>query len=195
MEENKVSYEQAVKDVKEVKAFKDELTDNAKKSYSKLKKGLNLLNTVSGQRVNLVVTEAHDSFNAGLIDDTIYIGADTLENGSWAESLVHEYTHFAEGTKEYNDLVELLAGDSKLVEKTLSDIYEKSGYGFDSDKTQELLDRYNRLQKSKNNAPNIDSNEEIRYNKKKLTYKFQSQNMPLSKLELWKITQHIWLEM
>ena len=75
-------------------------------------------------------------------------------------------THFAEGTKEYNELVELLTGDSKLVEKTLSDIYEKSGYGFDMDKTQELLERYDRLQKSKNNTPNIDSTEEIRYNKK-----------------------------
>ena len=176
MKENKVSYEEAAQAVKEVKAFKDELTDNAKKSYTKLKKGLNHLNTVSGQRVNLVVTEAHDDFDASLLDDTIYIGADTLENGSWAGALVHEYTHFSEGTKEYNELVELLTGDSKLVEKTLSDIYNKSGYGFDKVKTKELLERYDRLQKSKNNTPNIDSTEEIRYNRKR--FKFIHKNFP-----------------
>lgn len=141
---------------------------NAKKSYSKLKKGLNYLNTLSGKRVNLVVTEAHDSFNGSLIDDTIYIGADTFENDTWAETLVHEYTHFAEGTKEYQELMDALTGDSKLVEKTLSDIFEKAGYGFDKDKTIELLNRYERLQNSKNKTPNIDSNEEIRYNRKKI---------------------------
>ena len=170
METNEVSYEQAAEAVKEVKAFKGDMTDNAKKSYSKLKKGLNYLNTLSGKRVNLVVTEAHDSFNGSLLDDTIYIGADTFESDTWAETLVHEYTHFAEGTKEYQELMDALTGDSKLVEKTLSDIFEKAGYGFDKDKTIELLNRYERLQNSKNKTPNIDSNEEIRYNRKR-TYK------------------------
>ena len=112
------------------------------------------------------MTEAHDSFNGSLLDDTIYIGADTFENDTWAETLVHEYTHFAEGTKEYQELMDALTGDSKLVEKTLSDIFEKAGYGFDKDKTIELLNRYERLQNSKNKTPNIDSNEEIRYNRK-----------------------------
>ena len=166
METNKVSYEQAAEAVKEVKAFKGDMTDNAKKSYSKLKKGLNYLNTLSGKRVNLVVTEAHDSFNGSLLDDTIYIGADTFESDTWAETLVHEYTHFAEGTKEYQELMDALTGDSKLVEKTLADIFEKAGYGFDKEKTQDLLKRYNRLQNSKNKTANIDSQEEIRYNRK-----------------------------
>ncbi len=174
--QTKVSYEQAAEAVKEVKAFKGEMPDNAKKSYSKLKKGLNYLNTLSGKRVNLVVTEAHDSFNGSLLDDTIYIGADTFESDTWAETLVHEYTHFAEGTKEYQELMDVLTGDSKLVEKTLSDIFEKAGYGFDKDKTRQLLNRYEKLQNSKNKTPNIDSNEEIRYNRK--YFKFLHKNFP-----------------
>lgn len=57
------------------------------------------------------------TFNGNLYNDkTIYLGADTLENGKWAGTLVHEYTHFAEGTKDYNRLIKFIRGDSQLFE-------------------------------------------------------------------------------
>lgn len=101
MKEHNATHEQAVEAVKDITAFKGELSDKGKASYSKFKKGLNYLNGVSGHTVNMVVVDEHSSFNGNISDDTIYIGADAFENDSWAEVLVHEYTHFAEGTKEY----------------------------------------------------------------------------------------------
>ena len=153
---NKVSYEAAANAVKEVKPFKDELSEKAKKSYTKFKKALNFLNNKSGHTVNLVVTEAHNSFNGAISGDTMYIGSDTFESNKWAETLVHEYTHFAEGTEEYSKLVEFLKGDRKLVDKSITDILEKSGYGFDADETSDLL------------TSDIDSDERILYNRKKI---------------------------
>ena len=48
-EKQNVSYQDAANAVKEVKPFKDELSEKAKKSYTKFKKALNFLNNKSGQ--------------------------------------------------------------------------------------------------------------------------------------------------
>lgn len=139
---------------------------DADKNYTKLKKGLIYLNNLSGHSVQLVVTEAHDSFNGTLLGDTMYIGADTLNSGEWAKTLIHEYTHFSEGTAEYQKLMNALTGDTKLTQKTLSELFDKSGYGFDKVKTEQILDKYGRLVNSETPATDIDSREEIRYNRK-----------------------------
>ncbi len=98
--------------------------------------------------MKIVVTEPHNSYNAALVDDTIYIGADTFENGTWAESLVHEYTHFAEGSEEYNKLIRFLKGDEALHNKTVNELLQKGGYGFDADKTSDIMGRYEKKQTS-----------------------------------------------
>ena len=166
MENEETSYEKAAEKIKDVKAFKGELPSTAKTAYSKLKKGLNRLNTVSGQNINLVVTESHDRFNGSLVGNTMYVGRDTLESNTWAETLIHEYTHYAEGTKEYRALVDFLSGDASLAKKTLSDLLNKSGYGFTEAKTKKILDKYNRQKTAGNTTADIDSREEIRYNRK-----------------------------
>lgn len=117
--ENITSQEEGreAKTIAAVTPFAGELSDNAKVSYSKLKKGLNYLNQKSGGKVNVVVVNPHESFNGNLYNDsTIYIGADTLENGKWAGTIVHEYTHFAEGSKDYNRLINFIREDSQLFE-------------------------------------------------------------------------------
>ncbi len=58
---------------------------------------------------------------------TIYIGADTFENDTWAGAIVHEYTHFAEGTKEYVKLVDYLQKDVKLFSDAFNS-FVKRGY-------------------------------------------------------------------
>ena len=172
-----VSLEEAARAVADVRIFKDELTEKGKKAYTSFKKAVNRLNAINGgEGVKIVVTEPHNSYNAALVDDTIYIGADTFENGTWAESLVHEYTHFAEGSEEYNKLVRFLKGDEALHNKTVNELLQKGGYGFDADKTSDIINRYNKMKASGKTVTDVDSRGEIKYNKK--YFKFKHKNFP-----------------
>lgn len=146
MKEHNATHEQAVEAVKDITAFKGELSDKGKASYSKFKKGLNYLNGVSGHTVNMVVVDEHDSFNGNISDDTIYIGADTFENDSWAGVLVHEYTHFAEGTKEYAKLIHYLRENQELSAKAIKDVFGK-GYGFTVEGIEKLYDKFEKGEK------------------------------------------------
>lgn len=146
MKKHNATHEQAVEAVKDITAFKGELSDKGKASYSKFKKGLNYLNGVSGHTVNMVVVDEHDSFNGNISDDTIYIGADTFENDSWAGVLVHEYTHFAEGTKEYAKLVHYLRENQELSAKAIKDVFGK-GYGFTVEGIEKLYDKFEKGEK------------------------------------------------
>ena len=146
MKEHNATHEQAVEAVKDITAFKGELSDKGKASYSKFKKGLNYLNGVSGHTVNMVVVDEHSSFNGNISDDTIYIGADAFENDSWAEVLVHEYTHFAEGTKEYAKLVHYLRENQELSAKAIKDVFGK-GYGFTVEEIEKLYDKFEKGEK------------------------------------------------
>ncbi len=63
--------------------------------------------------------------------NTLYIASDTLENGTWAKNLVHEVTHFAEGTKEYSKLMRHLTADQTLSETITNRlIADGNTYGF-----------------------------------------------------------------
>lgn len=146
MKEHNATHEQAVEAVKDITAFKGELSDKGKASYSKFKKGLNYLNGVSGHTVNMVVVDEHDSFNGNISDDTMFIGADAFENDSWAEVLVHEYTHFAEGTKEYAKLVHYLRENQELSAKAVKDVFGK-GYGFTVEEIEKLYDKFEKGEK------------------------------------------------
>lgn len=116
------------REVGEIKPFTGELTEKGKQNYSKTKKAVNYLNNKSGKSINLVVVESNDFINADIVDDrTIYIGADTFENDTWAGAIIHEYTHFAEGTKEYVKLVDYLQKDVKLFSDAFNS-FVKRGY-------------------------------------------------------------------
>ncbi len=140
MKEHNATYEQAVEAVKDITPFKKDFTDKGKASYSKFKKALNYLNGMSGHTVNMVVVDAHDSFHGNISDDTIYIGADAFENDTWAGTLVHEYTHFTEGSNEYTKLVKYLIENQELSAKALNDVFGK-GYGFTVEDIETLYDK------------------------------------------------------
>ena len=93
------------------------MSDTAKAAKNKFNKALNYLNKESGANLSFVITEENKTFN-GLImgDKTLYIGEDQFENGTWAETLVHEYTHLSEGSEEYAKLVDFLSSDNVLVD-------------------------------------------------------------------------------
>lgn len=140
-----------VQEIAEVKPFTGEMSDTAKKNYTSLKKGLNALNNTSGGKIRLVVVDSHDSINGSIVNDsTFYISESQLESGAWAETLVHEYTHFAEGSKEYGKLLGFLQSDDILVEgvegKSIP-LWQKAqeavirNYGFDQKRLESIVER------------------------------------------------------
>lgn len=149
---NNITIEQAREQVGKVKVFDGEMSDNAKQSRNKFNKALNYLNKESGANLSFVVTESNDAFNGLVIDDrTMYIGEDQFEKGTWAETLVHEYTHLSEGSEEYAKLVDFLSSDNVLVDdgnggkvelwkKGQESVFDKN-YGFDREKIQEIHDK------------------------------------------------------
>lgn len=138
----------------ETKVFAGELSEKAQKNYGKMKKALNALNVKSNNNLSMVITEANDAYKGGLVEDrTMYIPADQLESDDWAGTLVHEFTHFEEGSREYADMVDFLQSDEilvdddkggkvKLSEKARSTVLAK-GYGFTVEQLDAVLAKAN----------------------------------------------------
>lgn len=149
---NNISIEQAREAVGKFKVFDGEMSDTARESRNKFNKALNYLNKKSGANLSFVVTESNDSFNGLVIGDrTLYIGEDQFEKGTWAETLVHEYTHLSEDSKEYVKLIDFLSSDDVLVDdgnggkvelwkKGQESVFDKN-YGFDREAIQEIHDK------------------------------------------------------
>lgn len=149
---NNITIEQAREQVGKVKVFEGEMSDKAIEGRNKFNKALNYLNKESGANLSFVVTESNNLFNGLVIDDrTMYIGEDKFENGTWAETLIHEYTHLSEGSKEYAKLVDFLSSDNILVDdgnggkielwkKGQESVFDKN-YGFEREKIKEIHDK------------------------------------------------------
>ena len=143
-----------------LEVFDGELTDTEQSAFTKTKKALNRLNTKSGKALNIVVVNSNDKFNALIKDDKIYMSKDALESGEWAKAVIHEYTHFAEGTKEYVKLFKYLTEDSDNFTKSSLSVLSKN-YGFDEKKLQNIAEK---LEKSEELTE-----EERKYHKDYLT--------------------------
>ena len=149
---NNVTIEQAREKVGKIEVSENEMSDTAKEKRNKFIKGLNYLNKKSGANITFVVTKENGSFNGLLLDDrTIYIGEDQFEKGTWAGTLVHEYTHLAEDSKAYAELVKFLTSDSllvndgkggkvRLLEKSSESVLNKN-YGFNAETLNEIQDK------------------------------------------------------
>ncbi len=134
----------------EIRPFAGELSENAQKNFTKMKKALTSLNKHRGESVSFVIVEENDKFNgAERRGDTIYIAADTLErdastsyldkasvSGNFAGTMLHEYDHTNEGTKAHSDLVSFLAQDELLYataeDRVLSEEYDISSEEIDN---------------------------------------------------------------
>lgn len=139
-----------------VTVLNSELSDKAQASRRKFNKALNTLNKISGLNTSFVITESNDTFNGSLVDnERMYISADTFENDTWAETLVHEYTHLEEGSEEYAKMVDFLQSDEILVDvktesgetkkvplwqKAQSEVFGKD-YGFAENKIKEISEK------------------------------------------------------
>ena len=135
---NGVSIEEATQAVPDVKIYEGELTAKEQRAYSKFKEGFNVLNRVGGEGLNFVMVDSNSEINGTIVDGkTVYMAKDTFTNGTWAKTLVHEYTHFAEGSREYERLVKLLNSNSAFT-KIVSESLMKKGYGFDNTTIEDI---------------------------------------------------------
>ena len=136
----------------EARVFEGELSEKGQKNFVKTKKALAALNKSGGNNVSFVITEANEAYKGGLVEDRVmYIPADQLEGDDWAGTLVHEFTHFEEGTEEYSEMVKFLQSDELTVDDgaggkiTLADKAKKAvlekNYGIDKKTLDALLDK------------------------------------------------------
>jgi len=136
-----VSLEEAVQAIPDVKIYDGELTAKEKKEFSKFKEGFSVLNKVGGEGLNFVMVDSNSEINGTIVDGkTVYMAKDTFTNGTWAKTLVHEYTHFAEGSREYERLVKLLSSNRAFT-KTVSESLMEKGYGFDEAKLEAIREK------------------------------------------------------
>lgn len=135
--EKNISLEEANNQIGDFKVFDGEMSIKARESRNKFNKALNYLNKVSGSDVSFVITEENSTFNGVLLDGKIFIGEDAFENNTWAETLVHEYTHFAEGTDEYYKYINFLSKNEDITAKAEKTV--QKNYNFDANKLEEII--------------------------------------------------------
>ena len=121
-----ITIEQAREAVGRFSVFAGEMSEREAEARKTFNKALNALNKITGNDISFVIVDENDTFSANIVGgNTLYIGKDTFENNSWAENLIHEYIHQAEGfvdgtqevqTEAYKVLYDFLKSDNILVD-------------------------------------------------------------------------------
>ena len=146
-----VTMDQARQAVGDFSVFSGELTEKGKSARKSFMQFINALNRASGDNISFVAVAPNNEFRAANIGNRIYISTDVFENGSWAESEVHEYTHISEGSPEYASLARLLNSDDftvddenggkiSLRQKALDAVMSKD-YGFTAEQIDTLANK------------------------------------------------------
>lgn len=121
-----ITIEQAREAVGRFSVFAGEMSEREAEARKTFNKALNALNKITGNDISFVIVDENDTFSANIVGgNTLYIGKDTFENNSWAENLIHEYIHQAEGfvdgaqevqTEAYKVLYDFLKSEDILVD-------------------------------------------------------------------------------
>ncbi len=104
---NSVSIEEAREQVEKIKVYSGELGDKAKQDLATAKQAVEKLGSYGMRNLKLVVVDENQMFNGNYngTDNNIYIAKDTLENGNWVGTLIHEVMHSVEKSGgDYNQL-------------------------------------------------------------------------------------------
>ena len=119
----------------------ESLDTEQKSNFAKLEKMLALTGKEAGKQMKVVAIEKHET-NAFIKDDVMYISKDRLaDKNATARDFAHEVFHFAEGTKEYRDVVKLfdrMTIDGKNLFDLATDEVKSLGYEVDA-KVFEML--------------------------------------------------------
>lgn len=131
-------------EIADVKVYQGELSDTERPAFKQIKKAVAALSKRTATGLNFVITEASPDYSGVLPgkSNTVYITKDTLENGTWAKSLVHEIMHYNEGTREYNKLLSVLTSDAKSFEKTVAALTQEGNpYGFGAELYDSMIEK------------------------------------------------------
>ena len=104
---NNVSIEEAREQVEKIKVYSGELGDKATQDLATAKQAVEKLGSYGMRNLKLVVVDENQMFNGNYngTDNNIYIAKDTLENGNWVGTLIHEVMHSVEKSGgDYNQL-------------------------------------------------------------------------------------------
>ena len=127
-----------------LKTFAGELTEAGKTHYAKFKKAVSVLNSISKDGLSIVVVEPNNHLNGVLLNKRFYISSDMIESGTWAKTVVHEYTHFAEGTSEYEKLMKILHSDKALYDGAIDSVLSKAYFSSeDIAKLEQIINKHN----------------------------------------------------
>lgn len=137
-----------VLDEQGVTAYKGELTADETEAWKETLKAHNALNKLGYVGKKLVIVDEMSNNNAFISDDVIVIGKDMLTNGEHIKRLVHETTHFTEGSTEWKSLAKYVLGKGSNLRTRLSAelgeiVGKKYGYGVteaDVDALSEYID-------------------------------------------------------
>lgn len=120
-----------VLDEQGVTAYKGELTADETEAWKETLKAHNALNKLGYIGKKLVVVDEMSNNNAFISDDVIVIGKDMLTNGEHIKRLVHETTHFTEGSNEWKSLAKYVLGKGSDIKVRLkAEIDEIIGHGY-----------------------------------------------------------------
>jgi hypothetical protein len=117
-------------------AYKGDLTADEKTAWKEVLRAHNKLNELGYSGKSVVIVEKMEGDNALLNEDLIIIGKNMLTNGQHIRRLVHETTHFTEGSKEWKALTRFVFGDGKNIKQTLKaeldEVVDRDGisYGY-----------------------------------------------------------------
>lgn len=118
------------------KLFNGEMDEVQKANYKKFKKVLSALSEKKLISPEFAVTEENDKFNAFTKNGVLAIGVDSFKNDSWQNNLIHELTHFSEGSKEYLELAKFILKNTDI-KNALKDIVGKK-YTFPSENGEKI---------------------------------------------------------
>ena len=143
-------------DAQAVERFDGTLDEASRSAYTKFKRAFGKLNREAGGRLSYVLVKPHSTFDGVRVGNTVYISADTLSNGKWVKTLIHEVTHVAEGTEAYQKYMKLLGEDAALVASAVDTVVNQKDYGFSDELAQrvaetEALDNLLAVQYNKKN--------------------------------------------
>lgn len=108
--------------------YRGELASDEKANYNKVRKLHQALASKGLVRSNLILVdtmEKAEAFNSG---DIIVLGKDQLSNEAGMKKILHEVTHFAEGTKEYKKFANFVLS-LDIMKDVNARILRTAGYG------------------------------------------------------------------
>lgn len=120
----------------------DTLNTQERTNFAKVTNALGRLvnNSKYSAGLDVALVKTNKDAKAFVDNGVLFVGKDQLGNGDWAKAVIHEVTHFTEGSKEYNELAQFLTSDSKTANRIAREVSNKA-YGYTYDEIRSVLSK------------------------------------------------------